>query len=80
MIYSNKCVTIGGMNNKINSFFTKGKKNFSIYLNKPIVAMEKMEMQGTKSVKCMLVALANSEIRVYNGKYLLNIIKGDDIV
>jgi Bardet-Biedl syndrome 1 protein len=80
MIYSNKCITIGGMNHKINSYFEKGKKNFSIYLPHSIVCMEKMEMQGTKAVKCILVALSNKEIRMYNGKYLLNIIKGDDVV
>lgn len=80
MIYMSKSINIAGMNSKIHSFFTKGKKNFSIYLPHPIVCMERMEMAGTKQVKCLLVALNNGEIRLYNQKYLLNIIKTDEVV
>ena len=68
------------MNQKIHSFFTKGKKNYSLYLPHQIVAIEKMEMSGTKQVKCLLVALNNGEIWLYNSKYLLNIIKTDEVV
>jgi len=32
MIYMSKSINIAGMNNKIHSYFTKGKKNYSLYL------------------------------------------------
>jgi len=80
MIYMNKSINIAGMNNRIHSYFAKGKKNYSIYTPHPIVCIEKMEIQGTKQTKCLLVALNNGEIRVYNSKYLLNCIKTDDVV
>lgn len=48
MVYMNKSINIAGMNSKIHSFFTKGKKNYSLYLPHPVVAIEKMEMSGTK--------------------------------
>ncbi len=37
-------------------------------------------MQRSKSVKCLLVALQNGEVRMYNGKYLITILKTDEVV
>lgn len=75
-----KSIVIGGMNNVIHSFFSKGKKNYSIYLPSTITNMEKMVMKKTKAVKAVLVALSNGEVRMYNDKYLITTIKNDDLI
>jgi Bardet-Biedl syndrome 1 protein len=62
LIYMAKAIIVGGMNSKIHSFYSKGKKNFSIYLPKPIMVMEKMDMGRSKSMHGLLVALTNGEI------------------
>ena len=80
VVQLDKSIIIAGMNKMIHSFYSKGKKNFSIYLPCPISCIAPMEMTRTKSVKCVLVALNNGEVRMYNGKTLISVIKTDSIV
>ena len=65
------------MNNTINSFYAKGKKNFTLYMPAPITNMEKMIMTRSKNVKCLLVGLNNGEVRLYSDKYLITTINND---
>ncbi|KAL9653887.1 hypothetical protein ABK040_012946 [Willaertia magna] len=69
-----KNVLVGLMNNTIHCFQTRGKKLYSIYLPSPIKEMEVLSMSGQRNVKCLIVALENKELRVYNDKFLINTI------
>ena len=52
----------------------KGKKLYSLYFNSSIKAMEVIDVKGVKNVKLLAVSLANQELRVYNGKTLVQLI------
>ncbi|KAF0976347.1 hypothetical protein FDP41_004653 [Naegleria fowleri] len=74
MVRIDKTFVIGLMNSTIHCFNTRGKKQYSIYLPAPIKDMEVLDMRGQRSVKCVMVALENKELRIYNGKSLVNTI------
>lgn len=80
MAYIDKSIVVAGMNNVISSYYGKGKKNYSIYMPCHITNIEKMIMKRTKTVKAILVALVNGEVRMYNDKFLITTIKCDDII
>ena len=65
------------MNNTVNSYYAKGKKNFTLYMPCGITNLEKMIMSRSKNVKCLLVGLKNGEVRLYSEKYLITTIKND---
>jgi len=67
-----KTLVIGLMNSTIHCYHTRGKKQYSIYLPSPIKEMEVLEMKGQRSVKCVMVVMENKELRIYNGKTLVN--------
>ena len=59
------------MDNIIQCFHLKGKKQSSIFFDCPISCMTQMENPMTK-LKYLLVALKNGEIRIYNNKFLVH--------
>ena len=72
-----KQIVIAGMNSTLNSFYLKGKKNFSITMPASITNLEKMELKRNQSIQCSMVALSNGEIRIYNDKHLIHILKNE---
>ena len=86
MLIFDKQVVIAGMNNTLHSFYLKGKKNFQLLLPSPILDICKLEVKrtaasNTGSGQCVIVCLANSELRLYNpkDKNLIHILKIDVI-
>jgi hypothetical protein len=72
------------MNNSLHSFFLKGKKNFTMSLPAGIIDIEKLEIKRTQqstSGSCIIVALNNGELRLYNpkDKNLIHILKNEVI-
>ena len=67
-----KSIVIGCMGNVMHSYHIKGKKNYSVYLPAPIVAMELLSTERARSINAVLVALADGELRVYNEKNLVS--------
>jgi Bardet-Biedl syndrome 1 protein len=61
------------MNNSVQCFKADGHKSFSIYLPDRIVSMQKLEVQSARMSRCLLVALHNGELRVYNEKNLVTV-------
>ena len=49
-----------------------GKKQYSVYLPSSITNMVALSMETMRTTKATIVALANGEIRVYNGKSLIH--------
>ena len=59
------------MNNTLHSFYLKGKKNFNIQTPAGIIDLAKLDIKRTQqstSGNCVLIALNNSEIRLYSPK------------
>lgn len=80
MVRLDKTILIAGMNQTLYSFFTKGKKNFTLIMPEQILAICKLEMQRTTLVQGVLVSLKNGEVRLYNDKSFISSIKNDDMV
>ena len=47
IILYEKQLVIGGMNSTLNSFYLKGKKNFSLIMPYPIVDIAKLDVKRT---------------------------------
>lgn len=75
-----KHIAAATMQNTIVFYNGKGKKQHTIYLPCPIKAMENLEMKASRNLKLLVVALANQELRVYNGKTLISTVKTIDVV
>lgn len=87
MLIFDKQVVIAGMNNTLHSFYLKGKKNFQLLMPCPIIDICKLEVKRTAASssgigQCVIVCLANSELRLYNpkDKNLIHILKTEEPV
>jgi Bardet-Biedl syndrome 1 protein len=80
LVLVDKNIVVGCMDQSIHSYSVKGKKIHSLYMPERILCMTSLELTQKKNIKCLLVSLANGEIRLYNGKYLISSIKVDDPV
>jgi|TARA_B100000768_G_scaffold166959_1_gene170720 Bardet-Biedl syndrome 1 protein len=72
LIRTAKQIHVACMNRVIHCYHAKGKKAYSLYLPAEITCMESMEVTRTRAVRCLLVALANNELRVYNEKHVVS--------
>merc|ERR1712217_955751 len=64
----------------VHCFHFKGKKNHSIYLQNPISCMSLLQITKARTAKALVVATNNGEVRLYNGKHLITLIKTNDVV
>merc|ERR1719335_1813499 len=80
LVRFDKNIYVGCMDNIMHCFHFKGKKNHSIYLPCPISCMGLLQLTRTRTAKAICVALNNGEVRLYNGKHLINTLKTDDVV
>jgi Bardet-Biedl syndrome 1 protein len=75
VVRTEKSVIVGTMNSAINSYHASGKKLFTLKLPAPIICIESLESRQIKNFKGYMVALKNAEVRIYNEKLLVNLIK-----
>eukprot|EP00931_Biecheleriopsis_adriatica_P061013 TRINITY_DN36668_c0_g1_i1.p1 TRINITY_DN36668_c0_g1~~TRINITY_DN36668_c0_g1_i1.p1 ORF type:complete len:628 (-),score=111.66 TRINITY_DN36668_c0_g1_i1:84-1877(-) len=80
LVRFDKNVYVGCMDNVIHCFHFKGKKNHSIYLPCPISCMSLLQITRSRVAKALVVALQNGEVRLYNGKHLINTLHLNDVV
>lgn len=80
LLMLDKNILVGTISKTVHCFNMRGKRQYSIYLPSAIKCMEALEMSGSKNAKCLIVALENCELRVYNGKSLINICTTTDVV
>eukprot|EP00756_Hemistasia_phaeocysticola_P002698 Hpha_TRINITY_DN11831_c1_g1::TRINITY_DN11831_c1_g1_i1::g.2138::m.2138/K16746/BBS1; Bardet-Biedl syndrome 1 protein len=80
MVRVDKSIVVGTMSNVMHSHHVKGKKQYSIYFPAAITNMCAISMETVRATKACIVALSNGEVRVYNGKSLINVIQLRDIV
>ncbi|XP_013391721.1 Bardet-Biedl syndrome 1 protein homolog [Lingula anatina] len=74
-----KNIVVGCMDETLQCYTTKGKKLWTIKLPASITSMENVDHKS-KGFKAVMVALSNCEVHIYKDKYLVNIIKTEDIV
>ena len=72
LVRTAKQIHVACMNQVIHCYHAKGKKAYSLYLPAEITCIESMEVTRTRAVRCLLVALANNELRVYNEKHMVS--------
>jgi len=63
---------IAGMDNTVQSFYLKGKKNWCISMPAEICTIVKMDHTKTTTKNNVLVALKNGTVRLYSEKNLVN--------
>jgi len=80
LVRTAKNILVGCMNNVVHNFHVKGKKNYSLYMPAAIQCMEALDIVRVRTVKCLIVALANGELRVYNEKNLVSVYTMNDAV
>ena len=80
MVRVDKSIIVGTMSNNVHSYHVKGKKQFSLYMPSAITNMAAINQEKMRGAKACIVALANGEVRVYNGKTLINTIHIKDVV
>jgi len=79
MVRIDKTLIIAGMDNTLQSYYLKGKKNWTITLPSEIVAVQKMDQNRTEQAQNFLVALKTGEIRMFNGKNLIDKLQAEDV-
>ena len=74
MIKLDKTLVIAAMNRNIYSFYNKGRINFTKLMPAEITDICKLEVRRAQNMQCILVALKNGEIRMFNDKYHIDTI------
>ena len=80
MVRVDKSIVVGTMSNTVHAYHVKGKKQYSLYMPAAITNMAAICQETQKGSKACIIALANGEVRVYNGKILINTVQIRDIV
>jgi hypothetical protein len=71
-VTTNKLILVGNMADAIHCYSLQGTKQYSLYMPASIRAMQLLTPSRTSSTKCLVVALSNGALRVYNDKTLLS--------
>ncbi|CAN0407445.1 BBSome complex member BBS1 isoform X1 [Lampetra fluviatilis] len=79
LVRVNKNVVVGCMDESLQGYTQKGKRLWTVNLPAAITTMQLMDHKG-RGFKAVLVAMVNSEVHIYRDKYLVNIIKTQDVV
>ena len=75
IVRTEKSIIVGTMNSYAHSYHASGKKLFSLKLPAPIICIEGIESKQIRNFKGYMISLKNSEVRIYNEKLLVNLIK-----
>lgn len=75
IIRNEKSIVVATMDNHLHSYHPQGKKNFSIKLPAQITCLDLMDCKKSKNFKGVFVAMKNCELRLYNDKILINVLK-----
>ncbi|XP_062576110.1 Bardet-Biedl syndrome 1 protein-like, partial [Saccostrea cucullata] len=75
----NKTIYVGTMDESLHCYTSKGKKLWTVKLPGSMTTMEVIDYKS-KGFKAVIVALNNCQVHIYKEKYLVNVIKTDDVV
>eukprot|EP00775_Hariotina_reticulata_P003765 gene3765-4024_t len=68
-----KQVIVATMADVLHSYTGKGAKQYSIYMPASITALQTLTTSTSRVSKCVVVALSNGEVRLYNDKALVSV-------
>lgn len=71
IVVSSKKITVGCMDDCLYNFTVKGQRKFALKMPSSITNMTKFELKRASNLEGSLVALANGEVRMYDGKNVL---------
>lgn len=74
-----KSIVVACMDNSLLCYTTKGKKLWKVKLPGSVMTMEMMD-HHQHGFRAVMVALSNSEVHIYQDKYLCDVIKVPDVV
>lgn len=66
-----KSIVVTCMNRTLQSYHLKGKRNFTVYLPSPAVALECLQLERQRVISASIVAMQDGSIRVYYGKHMV---------
>eukprot|EP00878_Enallax_costatus_P007416 GHUV01007766.1.p1 GENE.GHUV01007766.1~~GHUV01007766.1.p1 ORF type:complete len:464 (+),score=128.94 GHUV01007766.1:2271-3662(+) len=69
----NKQIIVGTMADALHCYTGSGTKQYSLYMPSSIITMQLLATTSSRMTKCVVVALANGEVRVYNDKALASV-------
>lgn len=69
----NKQILVGTMADTLHCYTGKGIKQYSLYMPASIICMHLLATTTSRMTKCVVVALSNGEVRVYNDKSLVSV-------
>ncbi|CAM9358955.1 unnamed protein product, partial [Choristocarpus tenellus] len=70
-------ILVATTDNMLHSFHFKGKRNYTMKMN---TLVTNLEVLTTRSTTCLLVALSNGDIKLYNDKNLIHTLKTGEAV
>ncbi|BFZ06952.1 hypothetical protein BsWGS_09991 [Bradybaena similaris] len=75
----NKNIYVGCMDDTLHCYTSKGKRLWTVRLPASITTLEVIDYKP-KSFTAVLVALSNQEVHIYKEKFLVDVIKMDDVI
>ncbi|XP_021120202.1 Bardet-Biedl syndrome 1 protein isoform X3 [Heterocephalus glaber] len=79
LVQVHKILVIGSTQDSLHGFTHKGKKLWTVQMPAAILTMNLLEHRS-RSLQAVMVGLANTEVRIYRDKVLLNVIRTPDTV
>ncbi|EHB13795.1 Bardet-Biedl syndrome 1 protein [Heterocephalus glaber] len=79
LVQVHKILVIGSTQDSLHGFTHKGKKLWTVQMPAAILTMNLLEHRS-RSLQAVIVGLANTEVRIYRDKVLLNVIRTPDTV
>lgn len=70
-VTTNKQIIVGTMSDALYCYSPQGSKQYTLYLPASIMAMQLLAPSSTRATRCVVVALSNGALRVYNDKTLV---------
>ncbi|KAM9763930.1 BBSome complex member BBS1 isoform 1-T1 [Dama dama] len=79
LVLIHKVLVVGSNQDSLHGFTHKGKKLWTVQMPAAILAMNLLE-QHSRGLQAVMVGLANREVRIYQDKALLNVIRTPEAV
>jgi Bardet-Biedl syndrome 1 protein len=66
-------IVVGTMADELHCYTGKGAKQYTLYMPASILTLQLLAAPTTRQSKCVVVALSNGEVWVYNDKALVSV-------
>lgn len=73
-----RAVVVACTDQTLNSFHFKGRKNWSVYLPHPVMALEPLLLPRAAAAQGVLAALSTGEVRLYRGRHQVGAVQGGE--